>query len=389
MLRAIVLASGLALGLAAAEPGQDVPRGTLIDDVKSASDPSQSYALYVPSAYAPDQAWSLLLAFHPAGRGAAMVEKYRAAAEQYGYIVAGSNTSRNGPWTPSAGAVRAMSRDLGRQFSIDAGRVYLTGLSGGARVALQVALSPNNRIAGVIASSAGFPDSEPRASVPFAIFSTAGIEDFNYIEMRRLDRTLGTPHYLALFDGGHTLPPDDVALDAIEWLELQAMRSGRRAPDQALIGRWFDKRVRRIDASTSVTDTVFLLEALIADFKDLHDVGAAVARARQLSGQADVKKALADARQSDDDEWQAIGAILEQESRLADRDERADALARLRSRYAMLSRTAAADGESLARRQARRILGAVASGARQRTKDAEYLRIVEQYALRPSRHELR
>ena len=64
----------------------------------------------------------------------------------------------------------------------------------------------------------------------FAVFSTAGTEDFNYLEMRLLDRKLSSPHFLAVFEGGHTLPPDDIALDALEWMELQAMQSGRRAP---------------------------------------------------------------------------------------------------------------------------------------------------------------
>ena len=177
----------LVLWSASGAPAQEIPRGTIIDDVKCAADATQSYALYVPSTYAPDRPWNLLIAFHPGARGRLMVEKYQAAAEQYGYIVAGSNTSRNGPWSVSVAAVQAMSADLGRRFSIDAERVYLTGLSGGARVAMQVALGKNN-IAGVIASSAGYPDSQPRAAVPFPVFGTAGTEDFNYIEMRLLDR---------------------------------------------------------------------------------------------------------------------------------------------------------------------------------------------------------
>src|SRR5207342_3233467 len=98
-----------------------------------------------------------------------------------------------GPWAVSAAAVKAMSADLGRRFSIDAERLYLTGLSGGARVAMQVALGKNN-IAGVIASSAGYPDSQPRATVPFPVFATAGTEDFNHLELRQLDRALTTPH---------------------------------------------------------------------------------------------------------------------------------------------------------------------------------------------------
>src|SRR2546428_13493698 len=77
---------------------QDLPRGQVVDEVKCAGDPTQSYALYLPSNYSRDRTWSLLLALHPAARGRAMVDAYRAAAEKYGYIVAGPKNPRNRPW---------------------------------------------------------------------------------------------------------------------------------------------------------------------------------------------------------------------------------------------------------------------------------------------------
>ena len=291
----LVLAFGASLAAA-----QELQRGVVIDDVKCLAEPAESYALYLPSTYSRERPWNLLIAFHPAARGRAMVEKYRAAAEAYGYIVAGSNTSRNGPWSVSAASVRAMSVDLGQRFAIDAQRLYLTGMSGGARVALQVALLGKNNIAGVIASSAGYPDSEPRRSLSFPIFATAGTTDFNYPEMRLLDRKLSSPHALAIFDGGHTPPPDDVAVEAIEWMELQAMKSGRRTRDEALVDRLLEKRRQKIAAASDPAETVHLLEALAEDFKGLRDVAADAARAKELARQSDVKKALARERSDDD-----------------------------------------------------------------------------------------
>src|SRR5436190_6625966 len=184
-----------------------------------------------------------------------------------------------------------MSADLEQRFSIDVNRLYLTGLSGGARVAMQVALN-SKIIAGVIASSAGYPDNKPRKSLPFVVFGTAGTEDFNYIELRMLDRALTTPHRVVIFEGGHTLPPEPVALEAIEWLELQAMKSDRRTRDQALIDQLFDKRQQAIAASTTPAATATLLKELADDFSGLRDVSAAAARASELSKQKDVKSAL-------------------------------------------------------------------------------------------------
>jgi len=377
------IAAGVLLVLwsAAGISAQEISRGTVIEDVKCAADATQSYALYVPSTYVPDRPWNLLIAFHPGARGRLMVEKYQAAAERYGYIVAGSNTSRNGPWSVSAAAVQAMSADLGRRFAIDAERVYLTGMSGGARVAMLVALGKNN-IAGVIASSAGYPDSRPRAAVPFPVFGTAGTEDFNYIEMRLLDRKLTSPHHLAVFSGGHTLPPDDVALEAIEWLELQAMKTGRRTRDDALVDRLFEKRQRLIAASTGAADSVHLLDALVADFQGLRDVSTEAARAKDLSRQSEVRKTLARERADDDAEARLLEDIFDLEAGLSDERRHDAVLIQLRDRLSRLARAANAAEPSPARNQARRVLRAIPSGAAERLQDPEYRKLLDQYGMR-------
>ena len=356
---------------------QDLPRGTIIDDVKCAADPTQSYALYLPSTYSRDRLWNLLIAFHPAARGRAMVEKYQAAAEQYGYIVAGSNTSRNGPWAVSIASVRAMSADLGQRFAIDADRVYLTGMSGGARVALQVALG-NSNIAGVIASSAGYPDNRPRTSMRFPIFATAGTDDFNYLEMRQLDRTLTSAHHLAIFNGGHTLPPDAIALEAIEWMELEAMRSGRRTRDDVLVERLFAKRQRLVAEATSSAATVHLLDATVADFNGLRSVSAEAARAADMSRQPEVKKALARERADDDAERRVLSDIFDLEGGLRDGNRRAASLIRLRDQLSRCARTASGEVDSPERSQARRMLRVVTSGASERVDDPQYLQLLEE-----------
>lgn len=373
-------AAALFFAVASLARAQDISRGVIVDNVKCATDPSQSYALYVPTTYSAERPSSILIAFHPAARGRAMVEKYQAAAEQYGYIVAGSNNSRNGPWAVSAAAVQAMSADLANRFAIDDKRIYVTGMSGGARLAFQIALTSGN-VAGVIASSAGYPDSKPRESVSFAVFATAGTEDFNYIEMAQLDRKLKTPHFLAVFEGGHSLPPDAVAVEAIEWMELQAMQSGRRSRDEALIARLFEKRQRALAAAKTPADTVRQLESIAADFKGLHDVSAETARLAELSRDPDAKKAAAKARSDQDAEARMLGEIFTLETGLADPERRLQTLVRLRDRLSRLSRDANAPQPSPERDQARRVLRSLQAGAGERVQDAEYRQLLASYRL--------
>lgn len=51
-LRCSAAAAPLVLWSASVTPAQDIPRGTLIEDIKCAADATESYALYVPSTYA-------------------------------------------------------------------------------------------------------------------------------------------------------------------------------------------------------------------------------------------------------------------------------------------------------------------------------------------------
>jgi predicted esterase len=356
----------------------ELPHGVVIDRVECASDATQTYALYLPSGYSSERRWSVLLGFDPAARGRVMVEKYRAAAEQYGIIVAASNNSRNGPVSISTAAAQAMGADVSRRFSVDPERLYLTGLSGGARVAMGIALS-GNRIAGVIASSAGFPDSQPRGRVDFPIFGTAGTEDFNYLEMRMLDRKLSSPHFLAVFRGGHALPPDEVAVEAVEWMEVQAMQSGRRSRDEGLAARLLAKRREKIAASTEPPETVYLLRAFVADFNGLADVSSESKRLDELLRERDVKDALSRDQKADDIEAHALREMFELEAQLGDENRRGVALLSLRDRLSKLSRRALDQADTPDRSQALRVLRAIMFGAPERVQDREYLELIDQY----------
>ena len=179
----------LLLTLAATAAAADFPRGQVVDDVKCENDASQSYVLYLPSNYSPDRAWPVLLAFDPRANAKAPVTTYQAAAEKYGYILAASKNSRNGPYNIGIAAAHAMYQDVTTRFKADLKRVYATGHSGGSRLAMGLAIQiDKGNFAGVIASSAAFPFPNPPERLDFPVFGTAGTEDFNYVEMQRFDR---------------------------------------------------------------------------------------------------------------------------------------------------------------------------------------------------------
>ena len=79
----------------AGQPSPVLPVGQVIPEILCVADTSESYALYLPSNYSPDKRWPIIYAFDPVARGKLPVGLFKEAAEKYGYIVAGSNNSRN------------------------------------------------------------------------------------------------------------------------------------------------------------------------------------------------------------------------------------------------------------------------------------------------------
>jgi len=368
--------------LAQTGPAQtaDLPRGRVIDRVQCADDPSQSYALYMPSAYTADREWPVIFAFDPGGRGLNPVEHYQAAAEKYGYIVAGSNNSRNGDWKVSMAAVSAITRDVSARFNVSAKREYVAGMSGGARVAMGIALS-SPQVAGVFASSAGYPDGHSRSELSFPVFETAGTEDFNRLEMREMDRALKSPHRLAIFEGGHVWLPSAVAMQAVEWMEIQAMKSGRKPKDQAEIDAIFASRVAAADTSREDAASLAAASGIAEDFAGLEDVSPFAARAAQLHTSRAVRDELKQEADLDIQEEQWGQVVRGEETLLGDPAQRETALKQLRGRWKKLSEMANLTDDTAERRMARRVLGGLSMGVT--VQDPDYLAIIREY--RPAR----
>ena len=341
---------------------QELARGTVIEKVICQVDAGQSYALYLPSTYSPEKRWPILYALDPGARGRLPVDRFKEASERHGYIVAGSNNSRNGPMEVAVAAIRAMLNDTRSRFSIDDRRIYFTGFSGGARLAVAVASSYTGLVAGVIGSGAGFPPQiKPSATMPFVYFGVAGIEDFNFVEMRRLNRTLdglGVVHRFAVFQGGHEWPPQEVCLDAIEWIELQAMRSGILAQREPFVDALFQRAAQTIAADESagrVYEAFLGSAALASDFKGLRDVSAYQRKADQLKGTRDVQQSSRNERDEEENQYRWMARLMRLKENYRTADEREQVLLELTHAISDLRKKAERKEDSADRLIARRV----------------------------------
>ena len=211
------------------------------DTVRCRDMAGQSYALYLPVHYDNKKSWPVILIFDPSARGRTGVNTFLEAARKYGFILACSNNSRNGPMENNSTAAAAMLRDVEERFTVDQRRIYAAGFSGGSRFAMALAVK-DKRISGVIGCGAGLPNDRnylPSVNSGFLYYGLAGTRDMNYLEMHELPGFFSNQtrviSYLRPFSGGHQWPGSNLITEAVEWLVLQTMNRKIIPADQTFL----------------------------------------------------------------------------------------------------------------------------------------------------------
>ena len=241
----------LILGLAVSLAGNDLS-AQMTERVVCKDDPGQSYALYVPVR---GNAGPLpaIYCFDSHGVGSLPLRKYKALADAFGFILVGSNNSKNGnDWGTTEKIWEALYRDTQKRLKLNTARLYTCGFSGGAKVAGYIAIQ-HTQIKGVIANGAGLPDGISAGDLSFAFTAIAGEGDMNRTDLvafnEALDKTR-TRHRLLLFDGIHEWAPEAVMRTAFQGLQLDAMQAGLIRPDAATINGYVTRSKAMVQALT-------------------------------------------------------------------------------------------------------------------------------------------
>jgi len=273
------------------------PAGQIVD-MTCEGDAAQSYVLYLPSTYSAAKHWPMIYFFDPGGVGRRPLELYKDLAEKYGFVMAGSNNSRNFSSDQSR-ILNTLWVDTHRRFALDARLTYVSGFSGGARVAGSMALNcAQCQIAGVIANGAGYPSNRGAAKDKLLYFFAVGDQDFNWPEVvtvRREREGKDLAYRVRVFSGRHQWAPVEVMEDAIEWITLRAMQAGDRAPDAAFIDRQLHMRQAEAADAEKKNDAMAELaayRALASDFLGLRDVPEAEKKLAALKKSPALKAAL-------------------------------------------------------------------------------------------------
>lgn len=293
--------------LMAAEP----ERGKLVEGMASRLDPTQTYTLYLPTSYDAMKQQPLLFVFDPRGRGTFAAEIFRDAAERYGWIVISSNQTRSDDdGKANARAIRALLPE-GNRYASNPRRIYAAGFSGTAILSCAIGIN-TKALAGVIGVGGRLVEHIPPAKFSFAHYGFAGDSDFNNREMRVIDEMLereGKVHRFQQFAGGHQWLTPELAREAVEWMELLAMKEQRRARDAAFIDRLYTSDVaaaNALDAAGQRVEALRRYREIVRTYDGLHAVDDALAAAARLEGDPAVRRELKEIAKWDEFEERTI-----------------------------------------------------------------------------------
>jgi len=297
---ATVLTILLAASTAADElPPIEAPVGEMVEGVTCASDPTQTYTLYLPRGFGGAKRWPVLLIFDPRGRSVMAAELFREAADTYGWILVSSdNTRSDGSMEPNVVALRALWPEVHTRLPAQFDRIYAAGLSGGAAVAYVLSRS-THEVAGIVACGGRYlPDDLKGNDVP--IFSVAGDTDFNYHEMHQVNELLaeqGNPHRLVIFAGPHTWMPPTVAGEAVAWFELLAMKSDQKTRDQKVVASQYANDLalaQALEAEGQLIAAARRYREMISTYVGLHDTAAVREAAERLEKSPELRRQARD-----------------------------------------------------------------------------------------------
>jgi hypothetical protein len=223
--------------------------GVLYPNVLINNDQLNSFALYLPKLYRSNTNWPTVFFFDPSGNGSLPLSKYKSLADSLGYILIGSNVSKNGQDVEEALVIwNALKNICFNNLSIDRNRLILAGFSGGARVCCAIA-SKEGIISGIIANSAGAQQLEELLNQNTFFIGLAGNCDMNRAEMLGIEQHLISTtltHFYIEFDGTHEWAPFQTMQKALMLASMNAYLKNPNAVDVSLIENFISNQTKEI-----------------------------------------------------------------------------------------------------------------------------------------------
>lgn len=201
--------------------------GNIYEHILINNDYLNSFAIYLPRYYSTKTSWPIVFFFDSGGNGSLPIKKYKTIADSLGFILVGSNASKNGQdFRESQQIWYLLKNACLNNFKINKNAIVLCGFSGGARVSCSLAEIDKSVLA-VIANSAGAQQLNQKLSNNSLFIGLSGKGDMNRAEMLNIEYFLeatALPHYYIEFKGKHEWAPLNIFKKALQLTLFHAFR---------------------------------------------------------------------------------------------------------------------------------------------------------------------
>ena len=223
-------------------------------------DPKNTYEVYIPERDNPVDKLPLLVILDSHGSGKFALNKFKRGANQYPAILVASNLIKNG-FEGYDGAIKTLIEDVRKKYPTGE-TVFMTGFSGGARMALGYALA--HQMNGLILCGA-LANTDQINALHCPVISISGMDDFNFMETAQyLFQEQTTPGNLKieLTNASHNWPDSLMLSNAFGFLRLSCHASDIPSLPKSQLKMYCLNQQSRIDTLKQHGD--FLKAALIA-----------------------------------------------------------------------------------------------------------------------------
>jgi hypothetical protein len=297
---------------------------------KGYDSPKQRYQLYVPAAPKKPDAWPLVLFISPGDKPAGLAS-WKAVCDKEGVLFCSPYAAGNAvPAGPRTRIILDVLDDVRRQFPVDPDQTYLTGFSGGGRMACAIGFALPECFGGIAPVCGTNPLSKlaylrHRAEERLSLAFITGEKDFNRKEnedfMHPWMKEVGVRSKLWIVPKmGHEVPTDKVMADVYAYLKEDLKRrrdDARRFPGLTLpdvkdlaparlAGRFLEEGLRQVDDPKRTWRGVALLQGISGRWPKSDAAAKARAKLAEVLKDEGILERIAD--QGDKDERLSLTA---------------------------------------------------------------------------------
>jgi hypothetical protein len=220
---------------------------------KCSTDAGNMYHFSLPVRHGSDLPLLIVLDSH--GDGLLAVNKTLPAVANIPCIIVGSDLIRNN-YPDYLNAIRTLINDVRQKFQVSGDQIYLSGFSGGARMALDYAL--RSHVNGVLMCGAGI-DMNTLQSLSFPVYMIAGTTDFNFAETyyNPLQKPAQLKFLSDYFRGKHEWPPAEMIKEGLLFLMGKSIPRG-----EELLKKESELLAEKADSLQASGESLYTLKAL-------------------------------------------------------------------------------------------------------------------------------